>query len=89
MKLRCAASCGTCDWLDYKKRCPMPENRTEAVPPQQMTKTFERALTEFAHLGPVVHSRDPWVMSFDNFLTDEEVRARSSLPHAATSRCGR
>ena len=74
MKLRCAASCNSCDWLDYKKRCPMPENRTEAVPPGQMTKTFERALADFGHLEPTVHSRDPWVVSFDKFLTEEEVR---------------
>merc|ERR1711924_384054 len=27
---------------------------------------------EHAHLTPVVHSRDPWVVSFDTFLSEEE-----------------
>ena len=75
MKLRCAASCGTCDWLDYKKRCPMPTNRTPAVPQGRMSETFERALREFEALEPTVHSRDPWVMSFDRFLSPDEVEA--------------
>ena len=76
MKLRCAASCGSCDMLDYKKRCPMPENRTVAVPPGAMAETFERALSaEFASLEPKVLSRDPWVLSFDRFLTPDEIEA--------------
>lgn len=59
MKLRCAASCDTCDMLDYKKRCPMPANRTPAVPPGRIDETFERALLEFPELEPHVLSRPP------------------------------
>ena len=81
MKLKCAASCNTCDWLDYKKRCPMPPDRVPAVGPGVMSETFERALSEFPELGPKVLSRggagskQPWVMTFDHFLTSEEVDA--------------
>ena len=75
MKLRCAASCGSCDWLDYKKRCPMPADRDAAVPPGAMSDSFERALRDFGPLAPSVLSRDPWVMTFDNFLSPDEVAA--------------
>ena len=72
---QCAASCNSCDWLDYKKRCPMPADRVPAVQAGDISITFERALSEYQSLGPKVLSRDPWVMSFDNFLSDEEVEA--------------
>jgi len=75
MKLRCAASCGSCDMLDYSKRCPMPADRTPAVPPGTMDETFELALSAWPELQPRVISRDPWVMVFDSFLSLEEVDA--------------
>ncbi len=73
MKLRCAASCDTCDMLDYSKRCPILANRTPAVAPGDMGETFERALAEFTELEPSVLSRDPWVLSFERFLSPDEV----------------
>lgn len=75
MKMKCAASCHSCDMLDYGKRCPIAEDRVPAVPPGTMGESFERALTEFAALEPTVLSRDPWVVSFDNFLDADEVAA--------------
>ena len=76
MKLRCAASCKTCDMLDYGKRCPMLSNRTPAVPPGVMVDSFERALSgEFAALEPRALSRDPYVVSFDRFLDPDEIAA--------------
>ena len=80
MKLKCAASCGTCDWLDYKKRCPMPADRVPAVAAHAMSASFERALSDFPELEPLAISREPWVMSFERFLSDEEVEAL--LAHA-------
>ena len=61
--------------LDYKKRCPMPANRTPAVPPGRMSEVFQRALSEFGALEPTVLSHDPWVVSFDRFLAPDEVEA--------------
>ena len=78
MKLRCAASCNTCDMLDYKKRCPMPAEREPAVPPGRMSETFNRALSEFSELEPRALSREPdgaWVLSFDRFLSPDEIDA--------------
>ena len=73
------------DMLDYKKRCPMPANRTPAVPVGQMHETMERALTQFTELEPHVLSRDPWVLSFDRFLSPDEVKASRALTQAATA----
>ena len=53
----------------------MPADRVPAVQAGDISITFERALSEYQSLGPKVLSRDPWVMSFDNFLSDEEVEA--------------
>lgn len=78
MKMRCAASCDTCDMLDYKKRCPMAANRTPAVPPGRMDETMGRALAYFPELQPHALSRDPWVLSFDRFLSPDEVRVASA-----------
>ena len=75
MKLRCAKSCNTCDMLDYKKRCPIKDDRTPAVPPGRMSATFQRALSNFPHLVPHILSEDPWVVSFDHFMSPEEVSA--------------
>jgi hypothetical protein len=78
MKLRCAKSCNSCDMLDYKKRCPMLENRTAAVGPGQMSEAFQRAVREFPELEPSILSNgldgsQPWVVSFDRFLSPDEV----------------
>ena len=75
MKLKCASTCNTCDMLDYKKRCPIDPDRAPAVPPGTMSETFERALSDFPELSPVVLSKEPWVMAFDSFLTPDEIDA--------------
>jgi hypothetical protein len=74
MTTHCALSCGTCDMLDYSKRCPAPTNRTAAVPPGNMTATFQHALT-MSELSPTLLSSDPWLISFDTFLRDSEIEA--------------
>ena len=75
MKMRCAFSCGTCDLLDYKKRCPIDPDRKEAVPPGKMKETFERALSNFPELEPQLISAEPWIVTFDNFLSADEIAA--------------
>jgi len=80
MKLKCAASCGTCDQLDFKKRCPMPVDVPPAVPPHAMAETFERALSLFPEYEPQALSTDPYVVSFENFIQPDEIEAL--LEHA-------
>ena len=73
MKLKCAASCGTCDMLDYKKRCP-PPTVEPSVPPGAMAAMFERAVSNFPEYEPEMLSLDPPVLVFEKFVRDDEVR---------------
>ena len=36
-----------------------------------MSKIFENAVANYSQYGPVVYSTDPWVVGFENLLTDE------------------
>jgi len=79
MRRNCAKSCKSCGWQDTY--C---EDKLEEPPalegPGQITATFERAAS-FAEFGPTIRSSPhsdppgPWVLTFDNFLTEEEVDA--------------
>ena len=48
-------------------------------------KIFEHALKEYPQYNPVAHSRDPWVVTFDNILSDRE---RSGLIEAVGGKGG-
>ena len=74
MKLKCAASCDTCDMLNFTKRCP-PLNQTAAVAPGAMGEMFEHALSNFAEFSPQMLSSDPWVVSFEDFVQEDEIEA--------------
>ena len=75
MKIHCAKTCGTCGWTDNK--CADREHRRPAKRNGEIHATFERALT-FTQYGPRVHSRPPegpWIITFDNFLEQEEAES--------------
>ena len=78
MKVQCAKSCDSCGWED--NYCSNPTDITPAKSlPGDIGRTFERALT-FTEFKPTVHSipattGGPWVMTFDNFISDEEADA--------------
>lgn len=79
VRRRCAQSCGTCDMLDYKKRCPVV-NATPAVPPGAMAAMFERAVSNFPEYEPEMLSIDPPVLVLNNFVRDDEIE--TLLAHA-------
>jgi prolyl 4-hydroxylase len=81
MERRCSESCGVCDLQDHYKRCGMPSHTQQlALPAGRLSAIFERASSqEFDELQPTVLSRDPWVVSFDRFLSEEEVDAIKAL----------
>ena len=78
MKHQCAVACDTCGWEDTY--CTVPVDVTPAKSrPGDIGRTFERART-FVEFAPTVHSSPattggPWVMTFDNFISDEEADA--------------
>ncbi len=66
---------GYCHLRNDAIRCARDPNQLPAVRPGGITAMFERILEEFQELKPVVHSRPPdgpWLMTIDNFITDEE-----------------
>ena len=75
MRLKCAASCGTCELLDYKVRCPIDPELQPAVPPGAMAETFSLALSNFAQYEPQLLSTDPPVLTLENFVQPDEVDA--------------
>jgi len=75
MKVKCASTCGTCDMLDWRKRCPVDPEAKPAVPPGAMQETFERALSNFPQYSPQLLSSDPYVVTFEDFISDDEVEA--------------
>ena len=76
MLVHCASSCDKCEMLDYRKRCAIDETVPLSVPPGEMDATFRHASSgRFASLEPVVLSSDPWVLQFDNFVSDDEAEA--------------
>ena len=79
MKRQCARSCDSCGWEDtycVDKLSGQPALEGTG----QITATFERA-AKFVEFGPTIRSSPhfekpgPWVMTFENFVTDEEIEA--------------
>ena len=71
MKTQCARACGTCGWRNTY--CDARNNRP-AKGVGDINTMFERA-SHMSGLGATVHSRDPWIMTFDNFLQEGEAEA--------------
>ena len=77
MVINCPASCNSCDLLDHKVRCNrdrlgIPNNHTYA--PGDMENMFSEIEAKYGdRYGVNVLSTSPWVVTFDNFLTDIEI----------------
>ena len=86
MESACARSCGTCDVI--ANPCARTNHSAVAARPGSISEMFEAA-AKMSEFSPVILSRDPWVLSFDNFVADEEVeRAESPTggePHTTRS----
>ena len=78
MTVNCPRSCDACHLRDPKVRCDRERLNMSTVPamrPGDLTKFFEGIESRFPELGITVHSRDPWVLTMDNFLTTDEADA--------------
>ena len=70
MNATCCFACSP----DPEDRCsPDPSQRPD-VAENDLSKVFERAVSNFSQYGPRILSRppEPWVVFFENLLTDEE-----------------
>lgn len=65
-----------CKWcaMDTGSRCRREAVLKPAAAKGSLEHMFQRAVDSPLHARytPVVHSRDPWIVSFDTFLSDEE-----------------
>jgi hypothetical protein len=66
----------TCKWCAMEKssRCRRAVGEAPAARQGTIEYMFSRAISspEHAPLRPVVHSRDPWIVTFEDFLSHEE-----------------
>mmetsp|Transcript_26941 Transcript_26941/g.75752 ORF Transcript_26941/g.75752 Transcript_26941/m.75752 type:complete len:680 (+) Transcript_26941:99-2138(+) len=87
---KCGPACGFCEDIDYKRRCPPFEVNDGAwSKPGDVDSFFKRITTDPYYqeqYGPMEiignPEKDynmPWIVTFDNFLTDEECARLSVL----------
>lgn len=72
MKHKCAPVCKSCDYLSIETRCPLDPNAKDAWYPGDITKMFERLMSdpEFQKYEPKIVSR-PTYLEGDTELTAE------------------
>mmetsp|Transcript_9811 Transcript_9811/g.13483 ORF Transcript_9811/g.13483 Transcript_9811/m.13483 type:complete len:367 (-) Transcript_9811:88-1188(-) len=78
MIVHCAKSCNACHLRDAKVRCQRSALNISTEPiykPGDLNWMFANIAEEFPHFGITVISTDPWIVTFDNFLSDEEIHA--------------
>lgn len=76
MKIECAKTCKSCGWEDTA--CTDRSHLQPAKRNGDIHSTFENALELGKEFGPRVHSRPPdgpWIITFDNFVSDDEADA--------------
>jgi hypothetical protein len=78
MIVNCPKSCDSCHLLDRKIRCQrsfLNISTDPAYHPGDLQAMFERITTKFSKYEPTVLSTSPWIVTFDNFLSDAEITA--------------
>ena len=79
MTINCPRSCKTCHLRDPSIRCD--RNRLGIITdpvynPGDMSAMFKSIEEKFSHKYDIeVKSEDPWIITFDNFLSDAEINA--------------
>lgn len=75
----CSVSCNACHLRDPKIRCDRARLNISDEPiyaPGDMSDMFESIVERFGdRYGVEILSRDPWVVTFENFVSDEEIDA--------------
>ena len=65
-----------CKWcaMETGSRCRRQADDTPAARRGTLAAMFERSISDplLARYTPIIHSRDPWIVSFETFLSGEE-----------------
>ena len=78
MFVNCLISCDAAHLRDAKvrfKELHLIFSRRQFIGPGDMGRTFAKIAAEFSHNGTNVLSTSPWIVTFENFLTNEEAGA--------------
>lgn len=79
MTVNCPLSCNRCDLRDPKVRCDRARLNIATEPIYKsgdLDDMFSHIEEDFGdRYGVTIVSRDPWIVTFDNFVSDEEVTA--------------
>ena len=79
MTINCAASCKMCHLRDPVVRCDRNRLNLTSIPayaPGTLDHVFSNLVEKYHHRYEVnVLSTSPWVITFENFITDIEVNA--------------
>ena len=79
MTIHCPKSCNNCHLRDPAVRCSHQALNVSADPVYadgEMTRMFESLVDRFSSIYDVkVHSTDPYVVTFENFVSDSEAAA--------------
>lgn len=73
--MNCALSCGMCDLRDPAVRCRkeyLNITSQDSVSTGSIGKLFESLNDRFPQYGVKIVSRDPWIATFDNFVSPAE-----------------
>lgn len=80
MIVNCASGCNACHLLDRNVRCDrnfLNMSTTPALFSGSLETMFQRIVKNEKHEwgDVVIHSMDPWIVTFDNFMSDAETTA--------------
>ena len=91
MQTNCGPACHTCDLLEIEKRCPMDRDiiGPDVWSTGDLDKMFRRITSEpyTSKYGvnvlssPETNDGGPWVVTMDNFVSDEEAKRLIALGH--------
>lgn len=83
MVLNCAKTCNRCHLMDAKVRCTRSFLQMEESPafqPGEMAQVFENMEENFRDRYRInILSRDPWIVYFDNFISNAEIKELMSV----------
>jgi len=89
MTLQCAPSCETCHLIDIATRCPVDSEAKPAFQPGEMDTMFRRIhdghfdqySPHFEHTPDEGEKDGLWIVTFDNFVTEDEADRLIALGH--------
>lgn len=78
MRYKCAPSCQSCDQLDWTLRCPFDPKQLVWNETGKVDALMKRIVRDY---NAVVWSEEPWVLTIDDFLSEQECQTLIDWGH--------